>query len=134
MFLEINSIKLKLKTLTHGCLKVHGEVPIFLMHFLLILFSQGSIALSLENVSYPYSWIQSPDPHAMIPDLNINKQNITTLDQHIYRDCLFKAKTGRYAEFSFKETKSLSSYAGLSGYQPARDFTHNWAFIKYMST
>jgi hypothetical protein len=38
-----------LATLTHGCLKVHGGVPI-IYTFLLILYSQGSIAWSLENV------------------------------------------------------------------------------------
>ena len=38
--------------------------------------------------------------------------------QSLIRDCLFKAKTGRYAEFSFQETKSLSSYAGLLGVNP----------------
>ena len=36
-------------TLTHGCLKVHGRVPIVLC-ILLILYSQESIAWSLENV------------------------------------------------------------------------------------
>ena len=36
-------------TLTHGCLKVHGEVPI-VYAFLLILYSHGSIAWSLNNV------------------------------------------------------------------------------------
>ena len=34
-------------------------------------------------------------------------------------------------QFSFQETKSLSSYASLSGCQPTCDFTHNWTFIKY---
>ena len=42
--------------------------------------------------------------------------------------------TERYAELSFQETKYLSSYAGLLGSQPTRDFTHIWTFIKYMST
>ena len=36
-------------TLTHGCLKVHCRVVI-VFAFLLILYSQGSIAWSLENV------------------------------------------------------------------------------------
>ena len=60
----------------------------------------------------------------MIPDLNVNKQrNNTKPGQHIYTDCLYKAKTGRYAKFSFQETKSLSSYAGPLGFEPTRDFT-----------
>ena len=55
----------------------------------------------------------------MITHLNVNKQKYnTTRGRHIFRDCLFKAKTGRYAEFSFQETKSLSSYAGLLGVNP----------------
>ena len=46
---------------------------------------------------------------AWCPDLNVNKQrNTTTLWDTFYRYCLFKAKTGRYAEFSFQGTKSLS--------------------------
>ena len=54
---------------------------------LLILYSQGSIAWSLENVCLPYSWILSPDPKAMITDLNINKHKnnttLTTLGWHL---------------------------------------------------
>ena len=36
-------------TLTHGCPKMHGGVPM-VYTFLLILYSQGSTAWSLENV------------------------------------------------------------------------------------
>ena len=63
----------------------------------------------------------------MNPNLNVNKQrNSTTLD------CLSKAKTGKYGEFSFPETKSLSSYAG-TGCHPTRKFTHSSTFINYIS-
>ena len=43
-----NALK-QCNTLTQGCLKVHGGVPI-VYAFLLILYSQGSIAWSLKNV------------------------------------------------------------------------------------
>ena len=70
-------------TLTQGCLKMHDGVPSFYA-FLLILYIQGSIAQSLENVWWPYYWILSNDPQAMIADLNVNKQRkSTTLGQHI---------------------------------------------------
>ena len=46
---DIKSIYPELATLTHGCLKVHGGVPWFYV-FLLILYIQGSIAYSLENI------------------------------------------------------------------------------------
>ena len=55
----------------------------------------------------------------MIPGLNVNKQRIsTTLGQPILQRLStgrYAVGTGRYAEFSFQETKSLSSYAGLIG-------------------
>ena len=53
--------------------------------FLFLPYSQGSIAWSLENVWLPYSSILSPDPQAMIPDLNVNKQrNSTTCTRATY--------------------------------------------------
>ena len=55
--------------------------------YLLILYSQGSIAWSLKNVWQPYSLILSPDPQAMIPHLNVNKQrDITTPSIAFFRD------------------------------------------------
>ena len=41
----------------------------------LILWSQGSIAWSLQNDWLPSSWILNPDPQAMNPDFNVNKQS-----------------------------------------------------------
>ena len=70
-------------TLTHGCLKVHVECLLIYV-FLLVLYNQESINYSLENVWKVYSGILSPDPQAMIPDLNVKKQRSSTpLRQHI---------------------------------------------------
>ena len=65
-----------------------------------------------------------PDPHAMIPDINVNKEkNSTTLGGHILQGLSIVYR--KHFEFSFQETKSLSSFAGLSGCQPTRKFTHS---------
>ena len=51
----------------------------------------------------------------MNPLINVNNHQKKTQRQHIFKDFLFKEKTGIYAEFSYQETKTLSSYAGLIG-------------------
>ena len=56
--------------------------------------------------------------------MSTNKEPVEHKGDTFYRDCIFKAKTGRYAEFRLLKTKLLSSYAGLSGCQPTRNFTH----------
>ena len=62
----------------------------------------------------------------MGPHSNVNKkETVQHWGDTFFRDCLLKAKTVRYAEFNFQETKSLSRFAGLSGCQHTRDFTHS---------
>ena len=81
----------------------------------------------------PESWVMILKPLFLIK-ISTKKETVQHYGNTFYSDCPLKAKTGIYAEFSFQETKSLSSYAGLSGCQPTRDFTHSWTFINFLST
>ena len=72
----------------------------------------------------------------MILDLNVNKQRkqYNTRLTHFTKIVYLKQRQEDMLELSFQKSKSLSGYAGLSGYLPTRNFTHNWTFIKHMPT